>query len=131
EEVPRPIQEINPQIPEWLVHIIDKLHAKNPADRFQSAAEVADLLGRHLAQLQPPSPVEARTATRAATSRLVPAPLRLGWGRFWGLSGVAFWLMSGALLVSEVSGWTRFHGTAYRAEKAGSEEAVSVAQATL
>src|SRR5206468_9275619 len=69
EELPRPIREINPQIPEWLVHIIDKLHAKNPAERFQSAAEVADLLGRHLAQLQPPSPVEARTATRAATSR--------------------------------------------------------------
>ncbi len=42
EDTPPPIREINPEIPEWLVAIIDKLHAKEPADRFQSAAEVAD-----------------------------------------------------------------------------------------
>ena len=47
-------------IPDWLAAIIERLHAKDPADRFQSAAEVADLLGRHLARLQDPSlpPVE-------------------------------------------------------------------------
>ena len=43
---PRAIGEINPDIPDWLVGIIDKLMAKRPADRFQSAAEVGELLER-------------------------------------------------------------------------------------
>ena len=52
-----PIRETNPEIPDWLVAIVDKLHAKNPAERFQSAAEVAELLKDHLAHLQHPSVV--------------------------------------------------------------------------
>src|SRR5262245_16760304 len=55
EETPTPIRETNPEIPDWLVAIIDKLHAKDPAERFQSAAEVADVLSRHLAHVQHPS----------------------------------------------------------------------------
>src|SRR5262249_49893075 len=43
--------------PDWLVQIIDRLHAKDPAQRYQSAAEVAGLLSRHLAQGQHPSVV--------------------------------------------------------------------------
>ncbi|MDR3618727.1 MAG: protein kinase [Paludisphaera borealis] len=57
EQTPRPIQELNPEIPSWLVRIIDRLHAKNPADRYGSAAEVADLLGRCLAHVQQPTSV--------------------------------------------------------------------------
>lgn len=57
EETPRPIREVNPDIPDWLVAIIDKLHAKDPADRYQTAAEVADLLNQQLAHLQHPSVV--------------------------------------------------------------------------
>jgi serine/threonine protein kinase len=53
-DVPRPIRETNPEIPDWLAEIIEKLHAKNQAGRFQSAAEVADLLAAHLAHLQQP-----------------------------------------------------------------------------
>ncbi len=52
EEPPRPIREINPEIPDWLAAVVDKLHAKDPAQRYQSAAEVAEVLGRHLAELQ-------------------------------------------------------------------------------
>ncbi|NQV26745.1 MAG: protein kinase [Rhodopirellula sp.] len=48
----RPIREINPDVPDWLVLLINRLHAKRPADRFQSADEVADLLERGLASLQ-------------------------------------------------------------------------------
>ena len=57
EETPRPIREINPEIPDWLECIIGKLHAKKPEDRFQSAKEVAELLEQHLAHLQHPSKV--------------------------------------------------------------------------
>ncbi len=55
EEDPRPIREVNSDIPDWLAAIVAKLMAKNAADRFQTASEVADLLGRHLAHLQEPS----------------------------------------------------------------------------
>jgi hypothetical protein len=62
EETPRPIREVNADIPAWLCDLIARLHAKNPADRFQSAREVADLLGQHLAQLQQPSQGAAPTS---------------------------------------------------------------------
>jgi hypothetical protein len=52
EEQPRPISDVSPGIPEWLSTIIARLHAKQPADRFQSAREVSDLLGRHLMDLE-------------------------------------------------------------------------------
>jgi serine/threonine-protein kinase len=52
EDTPRPVRETNPEVPEWLVAVVDKLLAKDPADRYQSAAEVVEVLGRQLAQLQ-------------------------------------------------------------------------------
>jgi WD40 repeat protein len=55
DETPRPLREINPEVPDWLAAIIARLHAKNPTERYQSAAEVAELLGRRLAHLQQPS----------------------------------------------------------------------------
>src|SRR5262249_59989903 len=57
EDTPRPITEVNPEIPGWLCDLITRLHAKNPADRFPSAQDVADLLRQHLAHLHQPSRV--------------------------------------------------------------------------
>jgi serine/threonine protein kinase len=51
---PRPIREINPDIPDWLCRVIERLHAKSRDDRFQSAAEAAELLGQCLAHVQQP-----------------------------------------------------------------------------
>lgn len=80
EDEPRPVREINPEIPEWLEAIISKLHAKEPADRFQSAADVAELLGEHLAHLQQPArtPLPAQPPP-ARPVRGAPPPRRLGW----------------------------------------------------
>ena len=38
---PRPIREVNPEFPEWLCAIIDRLLAKRPDDRFQTAQDLA------------------------------------------------------------------------------------------
>lgn len=54
-DAPRPIREVNSDIPDWLCAIVMKLLAKSPANRFQSAREVADLLERWLAHLQQPT----------------------------------------------------------------------------
>ena len=52
EEQPVPLQERNPDMPEWFVHIVDRLLAKKPGDRFQSAREVADELEHFWALLK-------------------------------------------------------------------------------
>ena len=52
EEQPTPLRQRNPDLPEWFVHIVDRLLAKNPADRFQSAREVADTLEHFWALLK-------------------------------------------------------------------------------
>jgi serine/threonine protein kinase/WD40 repeat protein len=51
EDTPRPIREIIPEAPAWLCNLITRLHAKDPAERFQSAREVADLLRHYEAEL--------------------------------------------------------------------------------
>ena len=59
DDVPRPIRQLNPEIPDWLEAIVERLHAKDPADRFASASELADLLGQCLAHVQEPLTVAA------------------------------------------------------------------------
>ncbi len=57
DEGPKPIQEINPDIPQWLCQIIARLMSKQPDDRFESACEVAELLEECLAHVQQPTVV--------------------------------------------------------------------------
>ncbi|HEY2249592.1 MAG TPA: serine/threonine-protein kinase, partial [Planctomycetaceae bacterium] len=71
DDMPRPVREVNPEIPEWLDAIVKKLLAKNPDDRFQSAAVVAELLSQHLADVQNPSP---RTEPVAGAKRESGSP---------------------------------------------------------
>jgi serine/threonine protein kinase len=55
DQEPTPIRTLNPRIPTWLCAIIARLHEKDPADRFQSAKAVAELLGQCLAHMQDPA----------------------------------------------------------------------------
>ena len=55
EGTARPIREINADIPAWLAQIVEKLHAKDPAKRYQTAGEVAELLGAWLAYVEQPA----------------------------------------------------------------------------
>jgi hypothetical protein len=68
EGTPHSIRELNPEVPDWLAAMITRLHAKDPAERFQSAAEVAQYLENGLAHLHQPSavPVPAVLAARTA-----------------------------------------------------------------
>jgi WD40 repeat protein len=99
EDTPRPIREINPEVPDWLVAVIARLHAKDPAARFQSAAEVAELLNGHLARLQ----------------QIVPAPLperTTGTRRRW--AAAVLLLSLGGLGLAEATGVTRVAATVIR-----------------
>jgi eukaryotic-like serine/threonine-protein kinase len=44
EADPRPIREVIPEVPEWLCGIVARLQSKDPAARFQTAREVANLM---------------------------------------------------------------------------------------
>lgn len=57
DEEPKPIRELNPEIPEWLCRIIARLMSKQPHNRFESAKEVAELLEKCLAHVQQPTSV--------------------------------------------------------------------------
>ncbi len=78
DDAPRPIGEINPEIPDWLIAIIDRLMAKKPEDRIQTATEVADLLGQHLAHLQEPQRAPKPPTLMRPTIEKQTAPARSG-----------------------------------------------------
>jgi hypothetical protein len=49
-EAPVPLAELRPDLPEGLVEVIERLMAKAPADRYQTAAEVVLALGSYAEQ---------------------------------------------------------------------------------
>jgi serine/threonine protein kinase len=69
DKEPRPIQEINPDIPDWLCTIIARLMSKQSCDRFQNAKEVSLLLEECLAHVQQPSitPLPKQLAPQASS----------------------------------------------------------------
>jgi len=76
EDPPRPIRELNPDIPDCLVGLIGKLQSKKPEDRFQSAAEVAELLGSYLSMMQHSTHTQTACADSTPVVKSVPAPRR-------------------------------------------------------
>ena len=97
EETPRPIRELNPDIPEWLCALVEKLHAKKPEERFPSAKEVEELLAHYLSELQHHGMV--RNGPPATASRSVPgvpAPARRRAWR-WSVVGAAFLVLAGGV----------------------------------
>jgi serine/threonine protein kinase len=54
DDRPRPLRELNPEVPDWLTTIISRLMEKSPDRRYHTAAEVAALLERCLAHVQQP-----------------------------------------------------------------------------
>lgn len=86
EESPQPIRDLKPNVPLALVEIIEKLLAKHPDARYQSAGEVAELLSRYLTHLQndplTPFPCEQperqKPPPRRRPMRVVAALMLLG-----------------------------------------------------
>lgn len=138
---PRPIRELNEDIPEWLCDIVGKLLAKDAADRFESAGDVEELLGGHLAHLQQPDsvpqPVRVPAVGKFIPSRLdrrterglaivrnvlaVMGVLSLSWfvvclsTPYFGRSGFGFTLLT--LLLSLLAGGLALHGAWHAAHR--------------
>src|SRR5262245_36309401 len=90
DEKPPDVREFNPDIPDWLAEIIERLHEKKPRDRFQSADEVARLLSQYLRHLRAPDTVK------------MPRPLgrpRPGRPRLWWAAGIIAAAVAGVTLI--------------------------------
>jgi WD40 repeat protein/serine/threonine protein kinase len=128
DDQPRPISDIVPEVPEWLVAIIAKLHAKKADDRFASAQQTAGLLGHCLLELQQTGRVESLGDVSPMISKPVnakqeqskegPTPipghraplLR----RRWVAAAAAFLTLLAGLSLTEASGVTNIRGTVIR-----------------
>jgi serine/threonine-protein kinase len=81
DERPRPLVEVNAELPAWFQALVAKLHAKSPAERFQSADEVATLLEQCLAHVRQPAAVPLPEVLQKKESRRRLAwPLGVGAG---------------------------------------------------
>jgi eukaryotic-like serine/threonine-protein kinase len=58
DETPQPLHIVNSEVPVWLSDTIERLLAKDPADRFQTAAEVAEVFAAELARAHALSPLD-------------------------------------------------------------------------
>jgi serine/threonine-protein kinase len=70
DHTPTPASELKPEVPAWLGEIIQRLLAKKPENRFQSANELAEALARR--------GIGASQLTRSASEGDVRSRLRLG-----------------------------------------------------
>lgn len=69
----RPLQELNPDVPDWLARTIDQLLAKRPEDRIQSATHLAELFEFEWALMKTTSedvPTVCQVAERKRTQRM-------------------------------------------------------------
>ena len=102
ETDPRPIREINPDIPAWLEQITFTLLAKNPEKRLSTATEVAALMEQCLAHVQQPTtvplPVTATCARPAIEIRHSISARNLPARSYWALLVVAVVVVMGALM---------------------------------
>ncbi len=97
---PRPIRETNPDVPPWLEQIVTKLLAKSADDRFESAAEVAELLEDCLAHVQQPTTTPVPESVAAMTPKQNGRPPI---GKFIAAAAFAFSLIfAGVLIVLEL-----------------------------
>ncbi|MCA9054043.1 MAG: serine/threonine-protein kinase, partial [Planctomycetaceae bacterium] len=102
ELVPPSAAERSANVPGWVAAIIGRLLEKRPEDRYQSAAEVADLLRKLLAELRSGAVDETATSLQTATSLPAAAargkgagrPLHRGW-----MAGVLLGLLAGILIL--------------------------------
>lgn len=97
DDTPRPVREINPEIPDWLEAIITKLHAKKPQDRYQTAKEVAEVLGQRLAEVQAGRAGSESDRSEPAKTPVVHAPSSpRPWRRALAVATILLVLLAGA-----------------------------------
>ena len=101
DKEPRPIQEINSDIPSWLSTIISRLMSKRPEDRYSDAAEVAELCEASLAHVQQPAAVALPDALARSVSDRGGSS---SWRKWLAIASIVFLLVfAGSLFAIELN----------------------------
>jgi WD40 repeat protein len=79
----RPLREVAPETPAWLAQMIDELLAKKPADRYQSATDLAEVLEYHWVHQKAssdelPAVCQVEVARRSRRYRITLAAVGIG-----------------------------------------------------
>ncbi len=123
EDAPRPIQEIIPEVPDWMCELVGHLHAKNPNERFASAREVGELLARCTSDLQAgrmpkiPDPSRKTRTEESPVINVEPIPSRSSEPhrrRSLVTMATAAVILFAALGLTEATGVTHFASTVIR-----------------
>jgi tRNA A-37 threonylcarbamoyl transferase component Bud32 len=85
---PPPLHESDPGVPRFLSEIIARLLKKDPTTRFQSAAELAELLNQHLTVLNQTPSDKISTVLRGLTNAPAHPPRTHAWAYGIGAVGV-------------------------------------------
>ena len=93
---PTSVCEINTDVPVWLGQVIERLMAKRPDDRFESAAHVAELLEGCLAHVQQPAAIPLPDAVTALAPKKTRRPPI---GKFIAAAAFAFAIIFAGVLI--------------------------------
>jgi serine/threonine protein kinase len=93
EESPRPMREVIPEVPEWFCRIVEKLHAKKPDERFQTAGEVAEVLKDCESQITSPKGLKDYSKIPARRPATPNQTFRRFAFALWGVV-VLFWVVN-------------------------------------
>ena len=116
DDTPRPIREINPDVPIWLVNVIDCLLEKDPQHRYQSAEEVSELLSKCLSRLQEVGPTSMPGIVIPSKHRPAQRPRSRqqdARGK-WVVAAMLLLALGMTFSVTEATGVTDFSGTVIR-----------------
>lgn len=102
DDSPRSIRESNPDVPEWLELIIMKLLAKSPADRFDSAKDVAALLEDCLAHSQRPTDVPLPESLKQLQKRVRTGTPPSGFSRRARMTLAGIFSVTAALVLAAI-----------------------------
>lgn len=106
EETAKPIHEINAELPQWLGDLVARLHAKSPADRFDSTQEVTEILGRGLRETTIGGSSSSTIVVKSVGHSKSNGPSRL---RSL-LPGGLLLAVGGGLILTEAAGITNLRG---------------------
>src|SRR5439155_16859559 len=72
---PEPVRRLRPEVPERMARVLERMMAKDPADRYQSPAAVAEALAEWATATPPPPDPSALPDWPAAVRRVLGLPL--------------------------------------------------------
>ena len=79
DDQPRPMRELNPEVPVWFDSIVMKLLTKSAADRFESVEQIAQILEECLAHVQQPDVFRLPQIVRDLRPAKEPQRFRSAW----------------------------------------------------